>query len=156
MKEFMLQAENQDIPFVGAGYIFWNEYYHPFQHGGYGTFINKAAIHRMTQPIFCDGRGWSEIMDTICSRLREDHVGELQVFQQGDSVFDIFFKFSALKEFCMHSDLLIGYMLHYYSGGELTSMIDTPWEDLKSCSVGSPICHNQTPEAMKKFTLCHK
>jgi hypothetical protein len=119
--------------------------------GGAGTFFNRAAIENLSRPIFCDD--WKqESMISACEILQANRVGEYDVFQQGDSVFDIFYKYSALREFCMHSDWAMGYMINAYSGSRLRKLghfngCRYRWP----CERGSTSCHYQDPEAMKQF-----
>ena len=125
--------------------------------GGAGTFFNRAALENLSRPIFCDERK-QENMNSSCENLKDNKVGEYDVFQQGDSVFDIFYKYSALREFCMHSDWAMGYMINAYSGSSLRSLgrcygyRGPP----RPCEPGgSTSCHYQGPEAMKQFATEH-
>jgi hypothetical protein len=59
--------------------------------GGAGTFFNRAAIERLSEPLYCDNPT-HESMILTCARLQDDRVGERDVYQQGDSVIDIFYK----------------------------------------------------------------
>jgi len=123
--------------------------------GGAGTFFNRAAIEALSQPIFCDNRK-KEKINSICKNLEANRVGEHDVFQQGDSVFDIFYKYSAIRDFCMHSDWAIGYMINAYSGSSLQSIHQCEGLGLKKslpCKSDSISCHYQSPEAMKQFVL---
>jgi hypothetical protein len=120
--------------------------------GGAGTFFNRAAIERLSEPLYCDNPT-HESMSSTCARLQDNRVGEQDVYQQGDSVFDIFYKYSAMVDFCMHSDWAMGYMINAYSGSSL--------EQFGTCSRGGycPLdalyCHYQSPELMKHFALDH-
>mmetsp|Transcript_2526 Transcript_2526/g.5372 ORF Transcript_2526/g.5372 Transcript_2526/m.5372 type:complete len:393 (-) Transcript_2526:467-1645(-) len=154
MKQLMLREEYNDHPFAGAmctfeqgGFVF------PF--GGFGTFLNRAAIQSMTRPIVCDEqqRG-NKFMESICANLRQNRVGELDVFANGDSIFELFYKYSALDNFCMHSDWAIGYMITFYSGGSLHGLNPRQCRTT-GCTGRSVTCHNQTPKDMKDFTLAH-
>lgn len=124
-----------------------------FAFGGFGTFVNKAALERMTQPIFCNEDNPSKnepLMQAICANLARNRVGELNVFQQGDTVLDIFYKYSGQEYFCMHSDWALGYMLTYYSGGPL-NLVQGRNCRRDPCTRESVSCHNQTPRDMEKF-----
>lgn len=153
MEPLMLQDSYKHRPFAGAMCTFDNGFIFPF--GGFGTFLNRAAIKNMIQPIFCDDQqGGDEFMESVCANLQKNRIGELDVFANGDSVFELFYKYSALKDFCMHSDWAMGYMLTFYSGGSLNDL--GPGQCRKPrCTSGSVTCHNQTPKAMKDFTLAH-
>ena len=123
--------------------------------GGAGTFFNRAAIEALSQPIFCNDRKREKI-NSICKNLEADRVGEQDVFQQGDSVFDIFYKYSAIRDFCMHSDWAMGYMINAYSGSILEQIGQCEGLGLKNslpCSSDSMTCHYQSPEAMKQFVI---
>lgn len=151
----MLDVNSQDTPILRAGCTYERGGF-AFAFGGYGTFFNKAALKRMTRPIYCDGRQDQEDgehVDSICSNLRQNRVGELALFQDGDSVFDVFYKFSATQNFCMHSDWAIGYMIQYYSGGSLKLV--APRRQCKGCNNDSSVCHNQTPKDMEDFVSAH-
>ena len=78
----------------------------------------------MAGPIFCYDQRQQEspYMDLVCANLQQNRVGELELFREGNSVFNIFYKYSALNKFCMHSDWALGYMISLYSGGSLTSL----------------------------------
>jgi hypothetical protein len=123
--------------------------------GGAGTFFNRAAIERLSEPLSCDNPRHHS-MEKACARLQANQVGEHDVFQQGDSVFDIFYKYSAIRNFCMHSDWAMAYIINAYSGSSLEQIGQC---NLKGGSEGCPLdaiyCHNQSPEAMKHFALDH-
>ena len=154
VKSQILQAKNNDRPFVGASCVFKQGGF-LFAFGGFGTFLNRAAIQHMTQPIFCDERqGENKFMKSACANLQKNEIGELDVFQQGDSVLEIFYKYSALQHFCLHSDWAIGYMITFYSGGSLNPIKPRQCRTTP-CTRGSITCHNQTPKDMSDFTLAH-
>ena len=126
--------------------------------GGFGTFLNMASIERMSIPIFCDSKRQREspYVESVCSNLLRNRAGELAVFREGDSVLDIFYKYSALNKFCMHSDWMLGYMIGFYSGGSLNKI----WHWGKECqddpcTLESVACHNQGPNDMIHFHLSH-
>ena len=143
-----------DTPFAGASCTFNMGITIAF--GGFGTFMNMASIKRMSIPIFCDDerRRENPYMESVCSNLQRNRVGELGVFREGDSVFDIFYKYSALKEFCMHSDWAFGYMIGLYSGGSLHKLWHSGHEcEADPCTLESVACHNQGPDDMIHFYL---
>jgi hypothetical protein len=77
-------------------------------------------------------------------------IGEL--FQQGDSVFDVFYKYSALCKFCVHSNAAIAHMVNVYTGTILKQI--GPCQGCgQPCHCGQISCHYQTPEMMKEFTI---
>jgi len=120
--------------------------------GGAGTFFNRAAIERLSEPLYCDNPK-HESMKSTCARLQDNRVGEHDVFQQGDSAFDIFYKYSAMLDFCMHSDWAMGYMINAYSGSSLEKIGQCYYGG--DCPHDAVYCHYQSPEAMKDFALDH-
>mmetsp|Transcript_29943 Transcript_29943/g.49107 ORF Transcript_29943/g.49107 Transcript_29943/m.49107 type:complete len:232 (-) Transcript_29943:113-808(-) len=156
VKKAVLHAKNKDIPFIGSGSVFSLGKYDGFlaPHGGFGTFFNKAAIQLMTQPIFCDERqNNNDFLRNACAKLQQNRAGELDSFRQGDSVLDIFFKHAAHRQFCMHSDWGIGYMVQNYSRVKLEQVL--PQGKRHYCSQESVTCHNQTPKDMEEFIIAH-
>jgi hypothetical protein len=123
--------------------------------GGAGTFFNQAAIERLSEPLSCNNPRHHS-MEKACACLQANQVCEHDIFQQGDSVFDIFYKYSAIRNFCMHSDWAMAYIINAYSGSSLEQIGQCM---LKGGSEGCPLdalhCHNQSPEAMKHFALDH-
>jgi len=157
-------SHDSSTPHIGAGCTFhYGSAGFKFAYGGFGTFFNKASIERMTRPIQCNddegreggGEDNSKVyMKSICENLQENRVGERAVYQAGDSVFDIFYKYSALDNFCMHSDWEIGYMISFYSGSEL-EQLDPKRCRKHPCNGKSITCHNHGPIDMEKFVLAH-
>lgn len=143
----------------------------PLSYGGFGTILNKAAIQKLSEPIYC-GEEVSE-HEAICSRIKVDTVGEAAVFQEGMTVFELFYKYSALKDFCMHSDWLLGYVLEYYlphtvsnpdqeeGDHNLVGMINYPscgnvtvaTGTVRRCTRYSDTCHNQGPKDMEALAI---
>ena len=162
----MRSHDTSHTPHIGAGCTFhYASAGFKFAYGGFGTFFNKASVERMTRPIHCndddegqEGGGEEEnnkeYMKSICKTLQENRVGERAVYQPGDSVFDVFYKYSALDNFCMHSDWAMGYMISYYSGGEL-QQLDPKRCRKHPCNGRSITCHNHGPMDMEKFVLAH-
>ncbi len=123
--------------------------------GGAGTFFNRAAIERLSEPLYCDNPT-HESMNSTCARLQDNRVGERDVYQQGDSVFDIFFKYSAMVDFCMHSDWAMGYMINAYSGSSLEQFGQCLQRLGRDCPFDALYCHNLSPESMKQFAQNHR
>jgi hypothetical protein len=124
--------------------------------GGAGTFFNRAAIETLSRPIFCDDQQ-QESMNSVCENIQANRADGKDIFQQGDSAFDIFYKFSALRDFCVHSDQAMAQMINVYSGGKLHQMGQChgrgPGGRRQPCYRDSISCHYQTPESMKEFVL---
>lgn len=134
-------------PIVGAGHVFSSKETSTFPHpyGGFGTFYNKEAIRSMVSPMICPDQAKD---GTPCSKLQHNRIGELDVYQQGDSVFDLFYKFSALQQFCMHSDWLVGYIVTYFL--DISFLVATG-NSITHCTESSMTCHWQTPSDMKRL-----
>ena len=123
--------------------------------GGAGTFFNRAAIERLSEPLYCDNPT-HESMNSTCARLQDNRVGERDVYQQGDSIFDIFYKYSAMVDFCMHSDWAMGYMINAYSGSSLEQFGQCLQRLGRDCPFDALYCHYLSPEAMKQFAQNHR
>ena len=158
MKEQMFQNGTKD-PLIGAACSFGRGGIR-FAYGGYGPFFNKASILPLLQPIYCDERqdDSSKFMRSTCDNLQQNRVGELEVFENGDSIFDIFYKYAALTTFCMHSDWLVGYLVTYHGGG-MSQLVHNRARGNKCsidiCDADSVTCHNQNPVDMAEFVMSH-
>ena len=138
----------------------------PIAYGGFGTILNKAAVQQLTEPVHCSGKGLNQ---AICEQIKADAVGEASVFQEGMSIFELFYKYSARKDFCMHSDWLLGYMFEYYLShsqldeGEHNLMgmktypscgnITIATGAVRPCTQFSDTCHNQNPKDMEALAI---
>jgi hypothetical protein len=84
------------------------------------------------------------------------------------SIFELFYKYSALKDFCMHSDWLLGYVLKYYlpnssQNDEQQALVGlesypscgniTKSGEVRPCVEHSDTCHNQEPRHMEMLAL---
>ncbi|KAL3779513.1 hypothetical protein HJC23_011149 [Cyclotella cryptica] len=141
-------------------------------YGGFGLFLNKAAIKQLSRPIHCN----VDHSDRVCSTLQTNYVGEFDIFRDGMSLLELFYKFSATKHFCMHSDWLSGYVIEFYLGEtrmddfgnaeavsrhSLRGMLDYPMcgnmtafsGSVRHCTIHSDTCHNQVPQDMEFFAL---
>eukprot|EP00804_Cyclotella_cryptica_P013053 CCRYP_002359-RA/>CCRYP_002359-RA protein AED:0.09 eAED:0.14 QI:151/0.85/0.75/1/0.85/0.75/8/502/1448 len=171
-----LEKEDQKAEgraFARAGCVFPRNEVIPFplSYGGFGTILNKAAIRTLSEPIHC-GEDVSEHQET-CAQIKADTVGEAAVFRDGMTIFELFYKYSALKDFCMHSDWLLGYVLEYYlphslSNAEhkerdhtLMGMMNYPscgnvtvaTGSVRRCTHYSDTCHNQGPKDMEALAI---
>ena len=138
----------------------------PIAYGGFGTILNKEAVQQLSEPIYCSG---PEQNEAICAQIKADNVGEASVFQDGMTAFELFYKYSALKEFCMHSDWLLGYMFKYYlshpqlAEGDQTLMgmkaypscgnVTISTGEVRPCTQFSDTCHNQNPKDMEALAI---
>ena len=136
-------------PFFGAGCVYDKNLGFDFAYGGYGTFINRAAIHQLTQPFFCDNEN-SGFNKLSCASLERNTIGELDVFRNGDSALDLFYKYSATRQFCMQSDWALGYMLTHYSH-ENMQQLEPRRCKRTACDMDSITCHNHGPDEMEQF-----
>lgn len=144
----MIKGRTNGQPIVGAGRVFWEP---PLilPHGGFGTFYNKEAIRNMVSPMICPDQ--AEEQGTSCANLQENRIGELDVYQPGDSLFDLFYKFSALQQFCMHSDWVMGYLITYYLLPGKVSILEATGNSITHCTENSMTCHWQTPSDMERL-----
>jgi hypothetical protein len=101
-----------------------------FPFGGYGTVMNKRALERLIQPIFCHSKDRSDSHSVqVCKQLQKNLAGEAIAFEDGMSVSDLMDKHAAMlpyKNFgnwtdglgyCMLGDWIMGYYLNYYDIG---------------------------------------
>ena len=139
-------------PFFGAGCVYDKNLGFDFAYGGYGTFINRAAILQLTQPIYCDDE--NAFNKLSCASLQRNTIGELDVFWNGDSALDLFYKYSATRQFCMQSDWALGYMLTHYLHENLQQLEPRRCKRT-ACDMDSITCHNHGPEDMEKFVREH-
>jgi len=158
MKDQMFQNGTDDS-LIGAACSFGRGGIQ-FAYGGYGTFLNKASILPLLQPIYCDERqdDSNKFMQSTCDNLQQNRVGEIDVFENGDSIFDIFYKYAARADYCMHSDWLVGYIVTYYGGG-ISQLVHNSARGNKCsidiCDEKSVTCHNQSPVDMAEFVQKH-
>lgn len=149
------------IPFVGSGCTYDLSMGFVFSFGGFGTFFNGAAIHQLTQPIYCNTdessqqqqRHHSDVMALSCAELEKNTIGELDVFQNGDSAFDIFYKYSGTRQFCLHSDWALGYMVSHFLHKHISAL--NPRCRGRKCDLESITCHNHGPKEMESFLQSH-
>ena len=120
-----------------------------FTFGGFGTLFTRGSLERMTRPIYCNDPDDPFLVNT-CSHPGKNQIGELDIFQEGDSIFDIFYKYAGLPNFCMHSDWLVGYMISYYSGGDLEQLFPSRCKK-DACDSSSITCHNHGPQEFQEF-----
>jgi hypothetical protein len=97
-----------------------------FPFGGFGSILTKAAIQRLMQPINCNNTlDMDDFTRHACWRLQLNLVGERQYFEDGMSVGDLMYKYSAELPFtgaqtwtnagyCFHSDHALAYFFNFY------------------------------------------
>jgi len=166
VKQFMMNenSSSSEDPYIAAGSVFQLGKYGGFKaaHGGFGTYLNKAAIELMIRrPIFCnkdDGSLTAEqdpFTINACTQLAQNKAHELDVYTPGDSVFNIFYKFASRPYFCMHSDWMIGYMVTNYGMTRDGLVQVDPRGKRGYCGEESVSCHYQTPILMEQFVQMH-
>jgi len=173
VKQFIMRNENSssvEEPYIAAGSVFQLGKYGGFKaaHGGFGTYLNKAAIELMIRrPVFCNkddnglipttSEGEEEDTFTInaCAQLAQNKAQELDVYTSGDSVFNIFYKLASRPYFCMHSDWMIGYMVTNYGMTRDGLVQVDPQGKRGYCGEESVSCHYQTPILMEQFVQMH-
>ncbi len=146
--------------FEDNGVIPW-----PFPYGGFSTVLEKEVLEELVQPIYCNGFD-DPIMSNSCASIVSNRIGERVIFEEGMSAFDLFYHYTAIEDFCFHSDWLIGYMIKYYSssneGGGLDGMKNFPFcgnftgvnhDIINDCSVQDSVCHKQKPPDMESLAL---
>ena len=140
-----------------------------FPYGGFGTFLDKNALRDMLRPVKCAAnQGTSAFDERVCSALEEDRAGERGLFEEGMTILELFYKYSSLPVYCLHSDWVIGYMVKYYlygarsqeSGAALLGMETYPFcgnitsaKTKRPCKETSATCHNMKPEDMEFLAL---
>ena len=142
-------------------------------YGGFATVINKAALEQLSEPIYCNDHSTNH--EVICAQIKRDSIGEASLFSDGMSIFQLFFLYTSLKNFCFHSDWVIGYIFEFYvnalstdlsreqdlEDSNLVSLERYPncgnmtedTGDIRLCSLDTKTCHNQDPQNMEVFSL---
>jgi hypothetical protein len=135
-------------------------------YGGFGTVINKAALAQLSVPIYCHG---SVSNDKVCELIKESSFGEASIFEDGMSIFQLFYLYSSVNNFCFHSDWLLGYVLtkyvqndnHQHSQTTITAVEAYPscgnftetTGATRLCTKESTTCHNLDPTDMEFLAL---
>lgn len=115
---------------AGCNFVFLKHNSFTFPYGGFGSFLSKAAINRLLQPIDCStrearsGRLLDHFSRLACSRLGQNLMGENIFFEDGMSVADLMFKFASEQPYalvgnwtagyCFHSDHALAYFMNFY------------------------------------------
>ncbi len=163
MKRAMQQHSDfvEGLPFIGSGCPYDLNIGFVFPFGGFGTFFNRAAIHQLTQPLYCYGNQQQQqtaenpdYMALSCAYLQSNAIGELDVYLNGDSALDLMYKYSATRHFCLHSDWALGYMTSHYAHKHISGLYPRRCQSQK-CDSASISCHNQGPAEMELFVQQH-
>lgn len=101
----------------------------PFPYRGHATFLTKAAVERLIQPIICDDAQdeHDKFSKMACWRLQRDALKEKELYKPGMSVADLMQAYTSGLPFtgvdswtnnnsgyCMHSDHTIAYFINFY------------------------------------------
>lgn len=108
---------------TGCKFDFVKELRFPFPYGGFGSYLTRAAIQRLIQPFYCDGR--DEFSNLACWRKNQNELGEAQFYEDGMSVIDLMQAYGANLPFtgvdqwkktgyCLHSDHALAYFINFY------------------------------------------
>jgi hypothetical protein len=108
---------------AGCNFDFLQEARIPFPYGGFGSFLTKATVQRLTRPFYCDGR--DSYSHYACWRLNMNALGEKEFYRPGMSVIDLMHAYSSGLAFteadkwtsagyCLHSDHALAYFMNFY------------------------------------------
>lgn len=133
-------------------------------HGGFGTYFSKRAIRILVQPLFCDEGGSKS--KGACVNLKENRISESVAFREGISILELFYRYSAVRHMCMHSDWLLGYMINYYLYPQ-RDLLDRSKQSAgkgaksKILRVNPPLCGNVTDRlkiihCTEEYATCHR
>jgi hypothetical protein len=122
LKDFPVE---DPLAVAGCNFSFLRQTGFTFPYRGLGTFLTKAAVQRLIQPFYCDGREGDEFSNRACERLTENAMGEKQFYKLGMSVADLMQAYSSGLPFtgveswtdtgyCMHSDHALAYFVNFY------------------------------------------
>jgi len=90
-----------------------------FPYGGFGSFLPRASIERLLQPIDCssvdkEGVAKDPFTRLTCWRLEQNALGEKAFFQDGMSVADLMFQFATKQPFGDVENWKNGFCFHRY------------------------------------------
>ncbi len=136
-------------------------------HGGFGTYFSRRAVRLLVRTIFCDKNGEREKKKNgVCVNLKRNRIGERRVFREGMSTLELFYGYSALRDYCMHSDWLVGYMINFYLHPLADSLGDinkggSSGGEREILRVNPPLCGNVTDRrkvihCTSEYTTCHR
>jgi hypothetical protein len=136
-------------------------------YGGYGSVFSRGSLAKLLLPIECP----SADDQATCDRLQDNLVGELRHFRNGMSLIDLFHAYVSAERyrdvdrwsagFCMHSDVLLGYLVNFYNASR--HVADPNYETVphariepfvKGSEVGHGLCRN-LGGCRKGTVVCH-
>jgi hypothetical protein len=121
-------SNNAPSILTGCPYNYPQEVHFVFPYGGFATLLSREALQRLMQPVHCQNNNDAEnsFERSVCWRLQQNLMGELQFFRDGMSVGDLMHQYSSNllftnvdnwstgTGFCFHSDHALGYFLGFY------------------------------------------
>lgn len=158
---------------AGCNFNFLKETGFTFPYRGLGTFLTKAAVQRLLQPFYCDGRNNDELSNMSCWRLNQNALGEKQFYKQGMNVADLMQAYSAGLPFtgveswtdtgyCMHSDHALAYFLNFYhvpvpenTWPKTTEPTDKLRRQYSFVGLDQPQCGNERDSCNSDSLTCH-
>lgn len=175
-----LSTYDIDTPHVIAGcrYTYPRKIQFAFPYGGFGTFLTRAAIARLLEPIQCNDDSTSPttvFVQWACWRLEQNVLGERVIFRNGMTLMDLmyayatFLPFTGVDEwpahmgFCLHSDHALGYFFNYYHLGVPDDMLHS-FDDFSDklrmeysyeFLAGGQECANEKDQCLPEHRLCH-
>jgi hypothetical protein len=168
-----LQGKNSADDFMIPGVSYWFSFKPRFRiyHGGYGLTMSRGALHNALQPIYCRDAPHSHGINNFqqehlfCPRLRENWMGEYDVFRNGMTLMDLVHAYVTTWEpfsnfttwttgFCFHGDWVLTYFLSYaYRVGTMhqpyCKFFCKEWKK-GVCLPNSHICHHVSAETMEE------
>mmetsp|Transcript_111 Transcript_111/g.271 ORF Transcript_111/g.271 Transcript_111/m.271 type:complete len:424 (+) Transcript_111:240-1511(+) len=114
-----------------------------FPFGGYGSILSRGTLVNLFRPIHCaftnrsispsfdittntaTNKNFTYDPEAICTRIKEDNVGEKRYFRNGMNIVQLMYAYSSSERyvniknwtsgFCMHSDWAVGYFMNFYN-----------------------------------------
>ena len=126
--DMLLKDFSYEVPHLVAGCSFYY-FMHgsmPYPYGGFGSFISRASIQRLIQPIQCADQSSDPFIRLACWRIKQNNMGEKHFFTDGMSVADLMHAFASRQPFsnatnwpndagyCFHSDHALAYFFNMY------------------------------------------
>lgn len=158
---------------AGCNFEFLTKSGMTFPRGGFGTYLSKAAVARLIQPFYCDGR--DEHSNLACWRLNIDALGEKQFFVEGMSVVQLMHAYGTQLPFtgvekwtdtgyCLHSDHGLAYFINFYHitvPDGIVKLDERPTDRVRRQYsfvglAGENECKNERDQCSTNNRICHK
>jgi hypothetical protein len=116
---------NPSVPRAEAGCLVFSQFNNSFPFGGFGTILNKGALSKLIQPVYCSN-STNTFSSHVCHQLDQNLIGEEESFKEGMSVSDLmnahasrenyadFPNWTSTFPYCLHSDWATGFYINYY------------------------------------------